>query len=323
MKWIFLLLVLILTGCELEDQITAEVVVEIPEESGEDIEVYFCPHDDCEEKLYDFIDSANESVHCALFELALESLKDLLKEKSKEVDVKLVVDGDYYDKVENLSFARKDTTSQLTHNKFCIVDAKKVFTGSFNPTERGTKTNNNNMLLIDSKILAENYEDEFNELWSGVFGDGGGVENPILIYNGINIQNYFCPEDSCMEKVVDELRKANESIYFMTFSFTHKRIANMLILRMYDGVDVKGVYEKRNWKTSTFSLLEFQGADVKLDNNSYSMHHKVFIIDNRTVITGSFNPTKAGDYRNDENLIIIEDKDIASLYLEEFKHVYG
>ena len=41
-----------------------------------------------------------------------------------------------------------------------------------------------------------------------------------------------------------------------------------------------------------------------------------------TVITGSMNPTKNGDERNDENLIIIKDETIARLFLEEFGRVW-
>jgi phosphatidylserine/phosphatidylglycerophosphate/cardiolipin synthase-like enzyme len=53
------------------------------------------------------------------------------------------------------------------------------------------------------------------------------------------------------------------------------------------------------------------------------MHHKVFIIDGKTVITGSMNPTAGGNERNDENVLIIEDEGIAGLYLEEFEKVWG
>lgn len=51
------------------------------------------------------------------------------------------------------------------------------------------------------------------------------------------------------------------------------------------------------------------------------MHHKVFIIDGKTVVTGSFNPTAGGNTRNDENILIIEDEEIAELFLEEFDKV--
>ncbi len=53
------------------------------------------------------------------------------------------------------------------------------------------------------------------------------------------------------------------------------------------------------------------------------MHHKVFIIDEKIVITGSYNPTKNANENNDENLLIIHDKKIAEKYLEEFNYVYS
>ena len=53
------------------------------------------------------------------------------------------------------------------------------------------------------------------------------------------------------------------------------------------------------------------------------MHHKVFIIDNQTVETGSFNPTKGADSVNDENILIMHDEDVTQMYLREFKELYN
>jgi len=63
--------------------------------------------------------------------------------------------------------------------------------------------------------------------------------------------------------------------------------------------------------------------DVKKDSNKYNMHHKVFIIDNETVVTGSYNPTSSGDEKNDENILIIHDKGIAKKFLDEFDRVWA
>ena len=41
------------------------------------------------------------------------------------------------------------------------------------------------------------------------------------------------------------------------------------------------------------------------------------------MITGSFNPTEGADTRNDEDILIIHDKAIANLFLQEFERVYG
>jgi len=304
------------------------------------VEVYFCPRDNCDLVLEQFIDSAQESIHCAFFELDLDNLRNLILEKSEQIDVRIVTDNQYLYEF-NHSFVKTDTYG-LMHNKFCIIDGKRVSTGSMNPTNNGAFKNNNNLLLIDSKILARNYQDEFNELWNGTFKKGDKVRNPQLLIGNTTVQNYFCPEDHCTEKVKEELRKAQKSVYFMTFSFTDDGIANVLLLKKLDGVDIKGVMEARQvTKYSVFSLLEYQGVDVVKDKNPANMHHinnlskqyscpklgvlhhKVFVIDNKTVITGSFNPTNNGDKRNDENLLIIHSPDIARAFLDEFDCIWA
>ena len=53
------------------------------------------------------------------------------------------------------------------------------------------------------------------------------------------------------------------------------------------------------------------------------MHHKVFIIDNETIATGSFNPTLSADTKNDENLLIMHDKKIADAFMKEFENLWA
>jgi phosphatidylserine/phosphatidylglycerophosphate/cardiolipin synthase-like enzyme len=52
------------------------------------------------------------------------------------------------------------------------------------------------------------------------------------------------------------------------------------------------------------------------------MHHKVIIIDNSTVITGSYNFTASAEANNDENVVIIINPVLAGKYMEEFQRVY-
>ncbi|MEL7432950.1 MAG: phospholipase D-like domain-containing protein, partial [Chloroflexota bacterium] len=61
--------------------------------------------------------------------------------------------------------------------------------------------------------------------------------------------------------------------------------------------------------------------DVRQDGNNGTMHHKVFIVDETTVITGSFNFSSNASRSNDENIMIIRDADIAALYTDEFFRV--
>ncbi len=292
--------------------------------SDKNIGVYFCPRDDCEGALYSLLESAKISIHCATYEMNLPRILSLLENKSRDgLDVKLVVDNEYFDEVENLSFARKDGKQGLMHHKFCIVDGKRLYMGSMNPTLNCAYKNNNNLIIIESDYLSENYEAEFSELWGGDFGKGGDVPYPVLTWNGIAIKNYFCPDDGCQDKVRAEIEKANSSIYFMVFSFTDDSIGMALALKHEQGVDVRGVFEKTKLSNySEYHLLRYQGVDVRNDTNKYNLHHKVFIIDNRTVIAGSYNPTANANYDNDENILIIRDSGVANLFLDEFLRLY-
>jgi phospholipase D len=105
----------------------------------------------------------------------------------------------------------------------------------------------------------------------------------------------------------------------MSYAFTLKELAGELLRKKEAGVRVEGVMENTG-KYSVYELLN--EINVKKHGRGL-MHHKVFIIDNRTVITGSFNPTKNGNERNDENMIIVHNAEVAEKYLNEFSRLTG
>ena len=52
------------------------------------------------------------------------------------------------------------------------------------------------------------------------------------------------------------------------------------------------------------------------------MHHKVIIIDDETVITGSYNFSRNAERSNDENILIIKNKEIAREFNREFRRCW-
>ena len=140
--------------------------------------------------------------------------------------------------------------------------------------------------------------------------------------NNIQLTTYFCPGDDCKEHVIDTLNQAEESIYFMTFSFTDEEIADVILFK---NIETKGIFEtfQAGSQYSQYQRLKDFGIDVKKDKNKKNMHHKVFIIDKKTVITGSYNPTGSGNYNNDENILIIHNKEVANQFLEEFNLLWN
>ena len=319
---------LLYSGCTHLDEIkdisgysTLTNIKSIPSETGPQMETVFCPSPECEDSIIRFIQETESQIDCAFFELGLEKVLEAIEKKSKTADVRLFVDGNYYDEVSHLGFARHDSTSQLSHNKFCIKDGKSMFTGSMNPTENGAYKNNNTLVFIDSPTLISNYQTEFDELYSGIYGRGASTQTTQVNYNDQLIENYFCPEDSCADQIISEINSAKDEIYFMTFSFTHKNIAQALIDAHKRGVHVEGIFEKRmNSKYNVKPILENAGISTRYDNNSNTMHHKVFLIDN-TTITGSMNPSKSGDSKNDENVLIIHSSNITQTFKEAYSQI--
>ncbi|RLG15029.1 MAG: hypothetical protein DRN66_00300 [Candidatus Nanohalarchaeota archaeon] len=315
------------------------------EENG-NLTIYFCPKDDCEKHLTNLIKSANKSIYCALYDIKLNSFVDAIKDlKEKDIEIGIITDdktvqskNSKYNELEqmlgeNMKTDKKRSTGKynnLMHNKFCIIDNKTVFAGSLNPTDRGMQKNNNNMLIITSKYIAQNYMDEFMEMNNDEFGDRNSqtakyplIELKNTQYDNMKIRNCFCPEDNCKKHVIGSIDRANTSIYFCLFSFTENNTKNALIKAAERGVEVKGIFEKTQAgsKYSAFSELKNRNnsnMDIRKDANPAFLHHKFFVIDEYITITGSMNPTQSGYFYNDENIMIIENPTIAKIYIEEY-----
>ncbi len=275
------------------------------------LEVYFCPEDMCKEKMMELIESSKD-IKCAFYDLDLPELRERLKQKNADV---IIEDSN---KLEEF---HTGFSAALMHNKFCVFDNEIVSTGSMNPTINDNYLNNNNLIIISSKTLAQNYLEEFYELKNNIYGQGNKIKNPIVYLGNTKIENYFCPEDNCKLHVLNALKTANSSIYFMTFSFTDEDIGNLLWNKQYLGLEVKGIFDEG--QISDYSRYEDLKEFSIIDKNKYKLHHKVFIIDNEIVITGSFNPSANANERNDENVIIIHNKEIAQKYAEEFRKLFN
>lgn len=256
---------------------------------------FFCDKEDCFELLKNWTGSGE--INCAFYHVSNEQGDYLLNNGG------LVVDEEH-----PLRGAVIEAGSGLMHNKFCVINRTFVWTGSWNPSQG--KSMPNNVVLVESRVLAKAYLDEFEELKSGVF-HGGKPSGARVALNGALAETFFCPEDKCQEKVIEILNSAKSSIHFMAFSFTDDKIGALLERKAGEGVDVRGVFDPRMDKYSEYSRLKNQSVVSKV-------HHKVFVIDGRTVITGSANPTGNGYKRNDENILILRDERIAAVFEEEF-----
>ncbi len=303
------------------------------------------------EDLSALIDQTKSTIDLVAYDFDLESVAEaLIAAEERGVRVRMVTESDTVSTNEEtlveleragIPVIEDKRQSGLMHNKFVVIDEQWVWTGSWNMTANGTYRNNNNAILIASPALAENYTVEFEEMLEREFGPSSPSNTPhprVLITvesqaNGVaeadqerqvEVENYFAPEDDTATAIIQAIESAQHRIRFMAFVFTSEEIADAMIERSEAGVIVQGVMEKRNLESSysQYDRLRKQIAEVLSDGNPYIMHHKVIIIDDETVITGSYNFTASAEERNDENVLIVHDPEVTRFYVEEFGRVY-
>jgi len=286
--------------------------------------------------LVDSIGSARQTLDVAAYSLTLDSVRKALIDAHKRgVTVRMVMESDNMDNADVQKIMEAgipvigDRREGLMHNKFMVIDRSEVWTGSMNFTDSGTYRDNNNLIHIRSSDVAENYTTEFEEMFTDdVFGpDPGAITpHPDLTIDGTRIESFFSPDDHPAAHVTALLHGAQESIHFLAYSFTTDDFGVALISRAGAGVTVSGVMEADQVRTNQgteYDKLRQAGLDVHLDGNPDYMHEKVFIIDGKIVVLGSYNFSASAETRNDENMLVIYSPELAGQFLQEFQRVYA
>jgi phosphatidylserine/phosphatidylglycerophosphate/cardiolipin synthase-like enzyme len=154
---------------------------------------------------------------------------------------------------------------------------------------------------------------------SGIIGCSSKPPAPASRPAGIDVR--FSPHGGCTDAIVAELNRAQRTIRIQAYSFTSMPIAKAIIDARKRGVRVEALLDKSNHtdKYSAATFLKNQGADVLIDARHAIAHNKIIIVDERVLLTGSFNFTNNAEESNAENLLIIRDNpDLIRKYLANF-----
>jgi phosphatidylserine/phosphatidylglycerophosphate/cardiolipin synthase-like enzyme len=119
---------------------------------------------------------------------------------------------------------------------------------------------------------------------------------------------YFSPRGGATEAVVRELGNAKQEVLVQAYSFTSASIAKALVDAHKRGVKVTVVLDRsqRSERYSSADFMNNAGIPTYIDAKHAIAHNKIMIIDGATLITGSFNFTKAAEEKNAENLLVIK-----------------
>jgi phosphatidylserine/phosphatidylglycerophosphate/cardiolipin synthase-like enzyme len=208
-----------------------------------------------------------------------------------------------------------------------VIDKSEVWMGSMNFTDAGAYDDSNNLMRIRSTEVVEDYAKEFEEMFTdNKFGPNVVPETPnrTVTIDGTRLDIFFSPDDGVLKALVPLLESAQDSIYFLAYSFTSNQLGDIIRQKAETGLTVAGVMDDeqvRSNQGTEFDPFRQAQLDVRRDGIEGLMHHKVFIIDKKIVAFGSYNFSQSAEERNDENLIIVYNPLIAQQFLLEFQRV--
>lgn len=152
----------------------------------------------------------------------------------------------------------------------------------------------------------------------------------LLIIISLSVQVFFSPNGGARDAIIKELAGAKKEINIAMYILTDRELSNALISAKDRGVKVKILLDAKSAEEIGYSKHHFlseRKIDVRLDNTHRTygdkyegiMHNKFAIIDNKTLITGSYNWTHSAEELNNENLLIIKDaEELINKFEEEF-----
>lgn len=220
-----------------------------------------------------------------------------------------------------------DASDDIMHDKFFIFDNKKVLTGSANISNTDMSGFNSNVIiLINSEEIAGIYSQEFEQMFGGKYHKLKlKIQNKAAEVDNTGFQVYFSPQDKGITaQLIPLVDNAKKYIYIPAFLITHKQFTQSLINASKRGVVVRVILDSTNTHTSAskLKLLRQSGILVKTENYAGKLHSKSLIIDDIYTAIGSMNFSRSGEGANDENLLIIKNREIALFYKTFFQYLW-
>jgi phosphatidylserine/phosphatidylglycerophosphate/cardiolipin synthase-like enzyme len=349
----------------------------------DDVSVFFLAEreqstDEVMTRLTAFINGAKQTLDFAIYDMRFSDqlrarLVAALRDKAQTgVEIRFCYDGDKPLQpdlaagqdpapagtgvfVQSLGYPwRRIAGMKLMHSKYVVRDRQSVWTGSTNMTDDAFTLEENNIVEIDSPLLASYYAQNFEELWEKEnFEHTGAVHTePVALTfsnHSANARVMFSP--GCGLEIDSEIarraRAAQRRIRICSLLINSGTLIGELgnLLRngrvrvdgIYDGTQMEQVYlqwqevPQNRWKISALKEIIARAGLIGKNSAPYTptgphnfMHNKVLVIDD-TVITGSYNFSRSAQF-NAENILFIESAPLAdtySAYIDHLKSKYA
>lgn len=238
----------------------------------------------------------------------------------------------------------------IMHNKFVVFDAENidpnkpiVWTGSTNWTvSQIDGPDRNNAIVIQDQALALAYKMEFDEMWgsssmvpntvNSKFGPYKSDNTPhhFVVGNKV-IDAYFSPSDGTNAKIIDAINSADTDLEIATMLITRSDVKNALLGKFNAGLtNINLMVDSQNPSGNQISAIQagLPAGHAVVYTLSGIMHHKFMVVDNFNhssdplVLTGSHNWSTSAETKNDENVLVVHDANVANQYFQAFADLY-
>lgn len=283
-------------------------------DSANPIELYSNQtHHDLQQTITSAINSAERSILLIIYGLTDNNVIQALKEKSlKGVDVTVISDPKASRHVEKRLGPAVKTfkrfTDGLMHQKILVVDERLVWIGSANMTTESLRTHGNLILGFESPLLASVILKKAESMKQD---DKACITHQAAILGNQQVELWFLPDDTlAVERVKQLIKSAQKTLKIAMFTWTRNDFTQEVLDAAKRGVQVEAVIDKQSgWGASAkiVKMLANGGLPIRLSTGSALLHHKFACIDDKILINGSANWTKAAFTQNDDCFIILHD----------------
>lgn len=257
--------------------------------------------------LCELVDKASWRVYVCTYSLNEEKLLSaLFKASQRGVEVKIMFETGVAPPGARI---KVDVENSLLHLKFIVID-ERVLLGSANFTQNGLKNSLNDLLLVEDSLVASQFADLFESIWNGE------VKRITIERDGLMVKNFHLEE-----LLLEELSKARKTVDMAMYALTHPKVWALLKILASRKVKVRLLVDRWFLDSSTLKDLPKSCIELRIFKD-LTLHTKFFIIDGRTVISGSANATKSGYAKNAELMMILKRKDLVKEYVEFFEKIW-
>ncbi|MET9344752.1 phospholipase D-like domain-containing protein [Nonomuraea sp. NPDC003804] len=214
---------------------------------------------------------------------------------------------------------KADYNPAIFHQKFIIRDYREralptsaILSGSANFTGTDCHRNLNHVVIFHDARVCLAYTTEFNQMRAGQFGRGAHGKVPAAYsLNGIPVKVLFAPDHAPELEIMKQMLKATDRVDFAIFTFSGSSgIDDAMIALAAAGRAVTGAMDPGQGAQKWAATHDLDRANIELYFPKRGpafgkLHHKLMVIDDATVIAGSFNYTEPANNYNDENIFVI------------------